>query len=177
MMYKHSLNIVPKYISMMFQKNNEIHKHNTRKCNSLHSSVGKLETTYKSFSFHAINIWNYMLRHVPIHISYESFKRLTKVHIQENNINYRMVYWLVLHIFKVDLSCLKKVFLQFIYRYSMYHAFVLLFIFCSSKDKTDNYTNIIYNHVVLLRGIFIMLFWTINIYSYITIELTVCVLI
>ena len=27
MMYKHSLNIVPKYISMMFQKNNEIHKH------------------------------------------------------------------------------------------------------------------------------------------------------
>ena len=45
-----------------------------------------------SLSFHAINIWNYMLRHVPIHISYESFKRLTKVHIQENNINYRMVY-------------------------------------------------------------------------------------
>ena len=90
MMYKHSLNIVPKYISMMFQKNNEIHKHNTRKCNSLHSSVGKLETTYKSFSFHAINIWNYMLRHVPIHISYESFKRLTKVHIQENNIYYRI---------------------------------------------------------------------------------------
>ena len=48
MMYKHSLNIVPKYSSMMFQKNNEIHKHNTRKCNSLHSSVEKLETTYKS---------------------------------------------------------------------------------------------------------------------------------
>ena len=92
MMYKHSLNIVPKYISMIYQKNNEIHKHNTRKCISLHSSVGKLETTYKSFSFHAINIWNYMLRHVPIHISYESFKRLTKVHIQENNINYRMLY-------------------------------------------------------------------------------------
>ena len=92
MVYKHSLNIVPKYITMMFQKNNEIHKHNTRKCNSLHSSVGKLETTYKSFSFHAINIWNYMLRHVPIHLSYESYKRLTKVHIQENNINYRMVY-------------------------------------------------------------------------------------
>ena len=91
MMYKHSLNIVPKYISMMFQKNNEIHQHNTRKYNSLHSSVGKLETTYKSFSFHAINIWNYMLRHVPIHISYESFKRLTKVHIQENNITYRLV--------------------------------------------------------------------------------------
>ena len=33
----------------------------------------------------------------------------------------------------------------------MYHAFVFLFIFSSSKDKTDNYTNIIYNHVVLLR--------------------------
>ena len=92
MMYKHSLNIVPKYIRIMFQKNNTIHKHNTRKCNSLHSSVGKLEITSKSFSFHAIHIWNYMFRHVPINISYESFKRLSKVHIQENSINYRMLY-------------------------------------------------------------------------------------
>ena len=44
----------------------------------------------------------------------------------------------------------------------MYHAFFffffLIFFFSSSKDKTDNYTNIIYNHVVLLRGIFIILF-------------------
>ena len=77
---------------MIFQKNNEIHQHNTRNCNSLHYSVWKLETTYKSFSFHAFNIWNYMLRHVPIHIFYECFKRLTKVHIQENSISYRMLY-------------------------------------------------------------------------------------
>ena len=43
----------------------------------------------------------------------------------------------------------------------MYHAFFIYFLiifFSSSKDKTDNYTNIIYNHVVLLRGIFIILF-------------------
>ena len=80
------------YYHDVLEKNNEIHKHNTRKCNSLHSSVGRLKTTCKSFSFHAINIWNYMLRHVPIHITYESFKRLTKVYIQENNINYRMLY-------------------------------------------------------------------------------------
>ena len=45
----------------------------------------------------------------------------------------------------------------------MYHAFfyiffLKLFFSSSSKDKTDNYTNIIYNHVVLLRGIFIILF-------------------
>ena len=45
-----------------------------------------------SLSFHAINIGNYMLRHVPIHISYESFKHLTIVYIQENNINDRMLY-------------------------------------------------------------------------------------
>ena len=36
----------------------------------------------------------------------------------------------------------------------MYHAFV----FFSTKDKIDSYTNIIYNQVVLLRGIFIILF-------------------
>ena len=50
-------------------------------------------------------------------------------------------------------------------------------IFFIQKNKTDNYTNIRYIHVVLLRGIFITLFGAINIYGYITIESTVCVLI
>ena len=64
------LNILPKLINMMFKKNNEIHNYNTRRGNSLHTSVGKHENIYKCFSFHAINIWNYMIRYIPINIPY-----------------------------------------------------------------------------------------------------------
>ena len=92
MMYKNMLNILPKFISMMFKKNNEIHNYNTRRGNSLHTSVGKHENMYKCFSFHAINIWNYMIRYIPINIPYTRFKRLTKVYIQNNDIKYRMSY-------------------------------------------------------------------------------------
>ena len=40
MMYKNMLNMRPKFISMMFKKNNEIHNYNTRRGNSLHTSMG-----------------------------------------------------------------------------------------------------------------------------------------
>ena len=92
MMYKNMLNMLPKFISMMFKKNNEIHDYNTRRGNSLHTSMGKQEHIYKCFSFHAISIWNYMIRYVPIIIPYTQFKRLTKIHIQNNDIKYRMSY-------------------------------------------------------------------------------------
>ena len=92
MMYKNMLNMLPKFISMMFKKNNEIHNYNTRRGNSLHTSMGKHEHIYKCFSFHAISIWNYMIRYVPINIPYTQFKRLTKIHIQNNDIKYRMSY-------------------------------------------------------------------------------------
>ena len=77
----------------MFKKNNEIHNYNTRRGNSLQTSVGKHEhNIYKCFSFHAINIWNYMIRYISINIPYTRFKRLTKVNIQNNDIKYRMSY-------------------------------------------------------------------------------------
>ena len=87
MMYKNVLNMLPEFISMMFKKNNEIHNYITRRGNSLHTSMGKHEHIYKCSSFHAISIWNYMIRYVPINISYTQFKRLTKIHIQKNGIN------------------------------------------------------------------------------------------
>ena len=75
---------------MMVQKN-KIHKHNTRKVQLTSFFCG--ETTYNYLSLNAIRIWDYyMLRHISIHISYENFKRLTKDLIQENNINYKMMY-------------------------------------------------------------------------------------
>ena len=86
------LNILPKFISMMFKKNNEIHNYNTRRGNSLHTSVGKHENIDKCFNFHVKNIWNYMIQYIPINIPYIRFKRLTKVYIQNNDIKHRMSY-------------------------------------------------------------------------------------
>ena len=40
MMYRNMLNMLPKFISMLFKKNNEIHDYNTRRGNSLHTSMG-----------------------------------------------------------------------------------------------------------------------------------------
>ena len=59
MMFKNEVGLVPKPISQLFTKNNEYHDYNTRHSSSLHLSVGRGETIYRSFSFHGINIWNY----------------------------------------------------------------------------------------------------------------------
>ena len=39
------LNILPKFISMMFKKNNEIHNYNTRRGNSLHTWLQTTQPT------------------------------------------------------------------------------------------------------------------------------------
>ena len=61
LMFKNSLNMVPKPIGLLFTKNCHIHNHKTRQYQcSLHHPIGKGEAIYKTFSFHAIQIWNHM---------------------------------------------------------------------------------------------------------------------
>ena len=72
------------------------HKHdNTRQSRSLHpfitSSVGKGEAIYRSFSFHGVNIWNYLSKHIPSNVSYNCFNKLTKSYLLNINIIYRLV--------------------------------------------------------------------------------------
>ena len=76
MMFKNEVGLVPKPISQLFTKNNEYHDYNTRHSSSLHLSVGRGEAIYRSFSFHGINIWNYLKMHVPIDVSYIRFKKI-----------------------------------------------------------------------------------------------------
>ena len=57
MMFKYSLGIVPKPITLLFTKNEEIHHHNTRYSNLLHPMIGT-EATYKTFRSQPILIWN-----------------------------------------------------------------------------------------------------------------------
>ena len=59
-MFKHNIGIVPKPIASLFTKKSEIHNYNTRHCSSLHPAIGKSEATYRTFSYHAILIWNYL---------------------------------------------------------------------------------------------------------------------
>ena len=89
-MFKNEVGLVPKPISQLFTKNNEYHDYNTRHSSSLHLSVGRGEAIYRSFSFHGINIWNYLKRHVPIDVSYIRFKKLTISYLTANDIVYNV---------------------------------------------------------------------------------------
>ena len=58
---------------------------------TLHSSLGRGEAIYRTFSFHRINIWNYLSKHIPINVSYACFKKTTKCYLMENDFLYRLV--------------------------------------------------------------------------------------
>ena len=89
MMYKYSKGLLPQPIHNLFIKNNNFHDHFTRQSVSLHKSRGNGEAIYRCFSFHAINIWNYMLKNVKTDVSFAVFKRISKTHIQLHEINLR----------------------------------------------------------------------------------------
>ena len=85
-MYKHSVHLLPVPVSNLFIKNSSIHGYNTRSCNLLHTKVGSSEVTYTNFSYHGVHIWNIIVQNIPPSISYNSFKHLSKIFIQKNDI-------------------------------------------------------------------------------------------
>ena len=89
-MFKYATNQLPQPISELFQRNDTIHAHNTRQRENLHLLIGRGEIIYKSFSFHAIHIWNHMSMHISIEVSYPCYKKLSKRYLQNNNIIYRI---------------------------------------------------------------------------------------
>ena len=89
MMYKHSVELLPVPVSNLFIKNSSIHGYNTRSCNMLHINIGSSEVTYTNFSYHGVYIWNIMERNIPPSISYNSFKYLSIICSQENDVHYR----------------------------------------------------------------------------------------
>ena len=91
LMFKNSKEMVPIAIRMLFARNDQYHNYNTRQSRSLHPSVGKGEAIYRSFSFHGVNIWNYLSKHNPTNVSYNHFNKLSKSYVLNNNIIYRLV--------------------------------------------------------------------------------------
>ena len=71
---------------MFFDRNDQYHNYNTRQSRSLHPSVGRGEAIYRSFSFHGVNIWNYLSTHIPTNLSYNRFNKLNKSYLPNNNI-------------------------------------------------------------------------------------------
>ena len=49
MTFKYSLGTVPKPITLLFTRNEEIYHHNTRHSSLLHPMIGRAELTYKTF--------------------------------------------------------------------------------------------------------------------------------
>ena len=56
-MFKYSKDLVPLQIIKLFTRNYEFPNHYTRQSQSLHTAVGRNETTNKTFTFHGIRIW------------------------------------------------------------------------------------------------------------------------
>ena len=90
-MYKHFNCSLPSPVSDLFLKNKDIHNHYTRQRELLHTAIANKEATYKCFSFHGIQIWNYMLDNVRTDVSYTCFKKITKIHLQTHTIKYRII--------------------------------------------------------------------------------------
>ena len=92
-MFKNSKQTVPIAIHMLFARNDQYHNYNTRQSKSLHPSVGRGEAIYRSFSFHGVNIWNYLSKHIPVNVTYIRFNKLTKSFLLNNNIIYRLAFF------------------------------------------------------------------------------------
>ena len=92
-MFKNSKEMVPIHVAirMLFARNDQYNNYNTRRSRSLHPSVVNCEAIYRSFSFHGVNIWNYLSKHIPTSVSYNHFNKLTKSYVLINNIIYRLV--------------------------------------------------------------------------------------
>ena len=104
LMFKNSKEMVPIAIRMLFARNDQYHNSNTRQSRSLHPSVGKGEAIYRSFSFHGVNIWNYLSKHIQTNVSYNHFNKLTKSYVLNNNIIYRLVYHYAIQYFCILLT-------------------------------------------------------------------------
>ena len=69
LMFKNSKQMVLIAIQMLFTGNDQYQNYNTRQSRSLHPSVEMGESIYRSFSFRGVNIWNYLLKHIPTNVS------------------------------------------------------------------------------------------------------------
>ena len=86
MMFKYSKDLVPLPIVELFTRNYEFHSYYTRHSQSRHTTIGRNEAIYKTFTFHDIRIWNSISTKILVDVLYSSVKHSSKELIQNNSI-------------------------------------------------------------------------------------------
>ena len=78
---------VPKQLNVLFRMNNSYHNYQTRRSESIHVPIYRMEAIYKKISNFGAH--NHMESHIYINastnMSYSSFKHLVKFYIQNHS--------------------------------------------------------------------------------------------
>ena len=122
MMFKHHIGIVPKPISSLFKQKSEIHNYNTRHCSSLHPAIDKSEATYRTFTYHAILIWNYLSKLICTNATLACFKKRSLVYLQTHRELFDK-YCVCIYLFIILTNCQKILYHGNIFSY-------ILLLFC-----------------------------------------------
>ena len=81
MMYKFSNGLLPTVLNSLYQKNNEVHTHNTRAKNLFHISFGT-----QSFSSVSAKIWNALMAQIDSNVPLVKFKKSLKLFLLNNTL-------------------------------------------------------------------------------------------
>ena len=81
MMYKFSNGLLPTVLNSLYQKNNEVHTHNTRATNLFHISFGT-----QSFSSVSAKIWNALMAQIDSNVPLVKFKKSLKLFLLNNTL-------------------------------------------------------------------------------------------
>ena len=76
-MYKFHHKTLPRIFDI-FQRNSEIHQHNTRQSEMLHMPKPKTEHGKRSFRYQGVNIWNDVFENLNVNIKIGTFKKNLK---------------------------------------------------------------------------------------------------
>ena len=76
-MYKFHHKTLPRIFDI-FQRNSEIHQHNTRQSEMLHIPKPKTEHGKRSFRYQGVNIWNDVFENLNVNIEIGTFKKNLK---------------------------------------------------------------------------------------------------
>ena len=87
-MFKTHCECVPSAIKYLFATNASAHSYNTRNEHKLRAAYGKHPFMYSNFRFVGTKIWNYVTDHFNINITLSKFKKVFKIYIQTNDLNY-----------------------------------------------------------------------------------------
>ena len=74
-MYEAFWEILPKPVQSMFEKNADVHDHETRQRYNFHFPSLNSNAFQRTIAFKGVHIWSYIRKNIGINCSYERYKR------------------------------------------------------------------------------------------------------